>query len=653
MSDDNKIHLYGVIGWDVDAKSVAIHLHNNRDKPVTVHIHSPGGYTSDAKAIMSAMRQHGNVHVHIDGLAASAATMIMLAAAKVTASPGADIMIHAPWMTLAGEADDLRKAADLLDKEEARMVADYVAKTGLTTEEITALVKEETWMTAAEALEYGFIDGILDHDVELDVEASISDYLTLALGEDGLPRYTNPAAKQRGRIAATLKSVRNNHGVEMDELKEKEVRAAAELAVKQEEQRKAQATLAAERERYTAISALCARHNVPEHMKANFIDAGLSVEAVQANILTFISHTVDAVSPNIKVGESGAVALERDTMNAIEARAGLAERDPQNNLHGQSLATLALRFDPERGKGGTMAMLERVFRARGSVDAGIGHSTSDFPALLSNVAEKAMLKGYSLEPFTHELWSSKGQVSSFMPAQRSGLGNFPDLEEVAEGAQYVGTTLSENSAQVQVATFGRTFGITRQAIINDDLGAFTKIPEKFGRAARRTVENRMYDLLNSNVLVQDGTALFTVAHANGASTALAEASLAAGIAAMKNQTDPDGENANLAPRFLIVPPDLEYVARQILNPNDDTKVLAGQLELIVSSKLSSSAAWFLVADPAIADTAEATYLFGNDQPYLAEQEGFTVDGRMYKVRLDFGTSVLDFRPFYRGGAAIS
>lgn len=130
----------------------------------TIHlrINSPGGSVFAARAMQAAMREHpATIVAHIDGYAASAASVLMLAADRVVASSeGAMVMIHKAWTIAGGNADDLRSTAELLDKVDGTLVGDYVRKTGKSAEEITAAMAAETWFTAAEAKDYGLVDDI-------------------------------------------------------------------------------------------------------------------------------------------------------------------------------------------------------------------------------------------------------------------------------------------------------------------------------------------------------------------------------------------------------------------------------------------------------------------------------------------------------------
>lgn len=135
------------------------------DKAATINlrINSPGGSVFAARAMEQALRAHkGRVVVHIDGLAASAATFIAMAGDEVVMAKGAMFMIHQAWTGMYGNADDLRKEAELLDKIDGTLAETYADKTGKELAEITAWMAAETWFTAAEAVEVGFATSIAE-----------------------------------------------------------------------------------------------------------------------------------------------------------------------------------------------------------------------------------------------------------------------------------------------------------------------------------------------------------------------------------------------------------------------------------------------------------------------------------------------------------
>lgn len=165
QGDVATVYLYDAIGswWGIDAQQFVKDL-NAIDAPVIqLRINSPGGDVFDARAIATAIRQHkAKVTAHIDGLAASAATYIALAAAEVEIAKGGFFMIHNAWTLAMGNAAELRDTAGLLDKVDASIVADYRTKTGKDEQAIKDWMAAETWFTAEEAVQHGFVDRLSD-----------------------------------------------------------------------------------------------------------------------------------------------------------------------------------------------------------------------------------------------------------------------------------------------------------------------------------------------------------------------------------------------------------------------------------------------------------------------------------------------------------
>ena len=159
-----RIDIYDVIDsdWGFSAQNMLDAVAAAGDaKTLDIYISSPGGDVFESRAIMAQLKRFpGNTVAHIDGLCASAATSIALACNEVEMSDGGFLMIHNASGGAWGDKAELRSTADLLEKVESVIVADYTAKTGKDAAEIVALMDAETWMTAAEALSAGFIDRI-------------------------------------------------------------------------------------------------------------------------------------------------------------------------------------------------------------------------------------------------------------------------------------------------------------------------------------------------------------------------------------------------------------------------------------------------------------------------------------------------------------
>ncbi len=172
MRDGHKrgaLHLYDAVGgWDgIRAKHVVEKLEGLKGEGaehLDVHINSPGGDVFEGMAIHTAIASwpHGEKRIHVDGLAASIASIVAMAGDEIEISPTAMVMVHEPRGFAMGEAGDLRKVADRLDAIRDVMCDVYAARTGLAKAEVEKLVSAETWMSASEAVAKGFADKVAE-----------------------------------------------------------------------------------------------------------------------------------------------------------------------------------------------------------------------------------------------------------------------------------------------------------------------------------------------------------------------------------------------------------------------------------------------------------------------------------------------------------
>jgi ATP-dependent Clp endopeptidase proteolytic subunit ClpP len=166
-----EVSIYDEIGFGgTSAKDFVADVRKLKGQHIHLRINSVGGSVIEGAAIYNALRRHkGGLTVHVDGLAASMASVIAMAGEEVLMADNAMMMVHNPWSMAMGDADDLRKEADVLDKLKATLVNAYVRKTGRERAEIENLMDEETWMDAVQAVDFGFAD-----DIEEGIEAAAS-----------------------------------------------------------------------------------------------------------------------------------------------------------------------------------------------------------------------------------------------------------------------------------------------------------------------------------------------------------------------------------------------------------------------------------------------------------------------------------------------
>lgn len=161
------VYLYDAIDayYGVNAESFVKDFNAITAPTIHLRINSPGGDVFDGRAIATAIAQHpSNVIAHVDGLAASAASYVAIAADKVEMAPGAFMMIHKAWTLAFGNADDLLSTAALLEKIDGSLAADYSKKTGKSVAQVEEWMSAETWFTADEAVSEGFADSVAKED---------------------------------------------------------------------------------------------------------------------------------------------------------------------------------------------------------------------------------------------------------------------------------------------------------------------------------------------------------------------------------------------------------------------------------------------------------------------------------------------------------
>ena len=405
-----------------------------------------------------------------------------------------------------------------------------------------------------------------------------------------------------------------------------------------------------ERKRTSEITALFRDFDVEGADEA--IVMGVSVDEARAMVMDQLRARNKGVS--VTMGEAESDKFRAAAQDAVLMAAGIPVADAApgaQELRGHSMVELAREALQREGLKANFG--DNMELARQAIN-----STSTFPAIMANLANKSVMVGFNEAETTYQIWAGKGSNRDFKEAARVALSEAGNLELVPEGGQFQQDFLGEASARTKVATYGKLFSLTRQAIINDDLGLFSKIATKYGSAAKRLVNKMVYAQLTGNVKMQDNVALFDAKHGNVAGTgeALSVKAIAKAITAMRRQKGIQGEaTLNITPKYLVVPPELEMTAYQIVNStaavdgvnSGVANPYKGRFIVVADAELTDPDAWYLVADATQHDTIEVTYLNGVETPRLETRQGFDVDGIEYKVAFDCGVSALDFRGVFK------
>ncbi len=280
-------------------------------------------------------------------------------------------------------------------------------------------------------------------------------------------------------------------------------------------------------------------------------------------------------------------------------------------------------------------------------------STSDFPVLLGNVANRVLVQAFEQANGTFDQWTTAVDVDDFKTRNEVNLNMFSGrLKKITEGGEKKNKETSENSEAWRIYSRGAEVMITREMLINDDLGAFNDIILGFGEMAKRTANGEAYDLLQSlgdysGYKMADGKAIFHADHKNiGTAAALSVDSLTNGRTPMRRQTL-NGDALNISPAFLMVAPELETTALQLLNSESTVgQANAGvanpfrnSLKLIVDAELAAKP-WYLAANRR---TIKVGYLKGTNRRPIVNEKERNLSGIKYECVFDFGVMAEDFR----------
>jgi hypothetical protein len=416
-------------------------------------------------------------------------------------------------------------------------------------------------------------------------------------------------------------------------------------------------------------------------LRGRAIEEGMDAPAFQALLF-------DALAKG-RAADEEARAAER-TMPGFMPRAvsqfGHSWEDPSVVVDAMATAIAAREMPAVREKVGDgkwreyaglrpSDMLLELARARGEnvsvrdrtrLIARAFHSTSDFPLLLANAGNKMLEAGYAVANPSYRRFFGRRRFNDFKAHSFLTAGDFPSLVELREGGEITRGTMSEKREQVTARPYARGVAITRQALVNDDLGAFTDFAAMIGRRVADWENATAYALVNQAsgdgpTLTEGNAAVFGTGagRANKASSATTVTAVALGLGfnAIKNQTSLDGLKLNLAPQFLVCSPIQEFVAAQFASSSvvpsspSSVNVFAGRFEVVSDSNIPNNR-WYLFADPASAPVYVYGYVGDAEAPSIRVGQPLGVDGTVIEVVHDFGVGAIDYRGgYFNPGAA--
>jgi hypothetical protein len=461
----------------------------------------------------------------------------------------------------------------------------------------------------------------------------------------------------------------NNININTPEMTEEE-KAAAALAASAKDSATRSAAIAEEQARIKGITSHCRALGLDQSVADALITENVDLAtAVTRNLAAWEKAQPANPNPTAQQVHNDAEKTRSAMSNSLVLRASprsaavMGEENVRaaSEFRGMSLLRLAEETLTRSGVNTKGLSNRQIARAALGGKIRGAHHTSDFPLLLIDSFTRTLRAAYALYPRTFEPWTRRDTLPDFREITRvqiSGLvGNFDEVQELGE---YKAGTFNTASEKYKLLKYGKIVGISYEAIMNDDLSAFTRIPQAFSQKSAQKQSDLVYAIMTGNPTMGDGILLWNAAtHKNytAVGTALSEASLDIAFQTFRAQKSIEGDFLNLTPSFLIVGPKNELVANKLTSQNFVPATQAAiaverltGLQLIIEPRITDYA-FFLVANPAVIDTIEYSFLAGEEELFIEEEETFNSDSLNIKARMVFGTKAIDWRGMYKNNGA--
>lgn len=473
------------------------------------------------------------------------------------------------------------------------------------------------------------------------------------------------------RLSRSQRRAQREADLEREENEARELRVEKRIATR-------------ERERIAHIHSAVEGLDIPAATVRSWIDDGRSVAECRSEIIEALKRKesppmnarIDVPNTITPRDRSSIWGSTRDTtdhntvrsamIEGLALRSGATVKEPSRDARqfaGLSLVDLATQCLGNRGTSvQTRNPSEILSRAL---------TSSDFPLLLSGLANKVLANMREMDPATHQAWVKFTTTPDFKANSRPALSSAPSLALKIEGAEITYGALAERGESFAAKRYARALKITREAMVNDDLRGFEVASRGFAQAALRLEADLAYAQLTSNPTMADSVALFHANHGNlltGATTAFdatnALLALAAARAAMRKQKDPANNGyLDVRPAFLLLPVGKETLAESIItslsridgsNATVNNPGWIRNLVIVCDPRLdaSSTAYWYLAANHQQVDTVEIAHLEGTSQGFTTVEEvNFDTDDLSVKATWEGGCAVIDWAGLLRSNGA--
>ncbi|MEP2782329.1 MAG: head maturation protease, ClpP-related [Pseudoruegeria sp.] len=663
------------------------------DGAVTVRINSEGGSPHVGEAIRAMLAARAaDITVVVEGLAASAASLLIMGAGHIEMSAGSILMIHDPSVCVCGNEEDLLREAGVLGTMADVYAQVYAGRAGMSQDEVRTLMRAETFMGPQEALDAGFVDAIESAASETSMTVAIAAQM-VGQAQNRLQmcfQHFNSPAPSGATTAANggMQSAMSATTMESNMDPEDQVEAGSAGALPATGSQAPAATMQAptptpaqvdvhaiqmaERQRIVGIRTMAAPFmasgQVSEISVQTLIDDGTTVDNAGSRLMATMAAS-EPVGPTAAPSAAGANRVGQEQVETDrEGMISALMRDysgPGQQYRGLGLRGLAMHLAGSNRGFNEVDAIRRGIRSTTMMGGAMG--VSDFAFITTEVMNRTLQAEYQRRPQSWRRVTGAPQTArDFRELHSVRLGGDFMLKEVKESGEYHQSTIDDEAEGLKVARYGRGITLTFEAIINDDLGALSRLIGNYALAAA-TLEARMvWSLIRANAkLKSDSKALFHADHGNlaGSGAAISVASVGLGRKSMWERTAFGSKDAddflNIEPNLLVVPPALETTALQFATAttpvkDSETNPFKGTLEPLVVPNLGavaggSDAAWYLFSEdmPPI----NFAYLEGYEAPTIQTVESMNPDNVQTLVRHICGAAPAEFRGSYKNAGA--
>jgi ATP-dependent protease ClpP protease subunit len=647
--------LMGDVGFDITASGVATALKGLADDaPLTVSLNSYGGDALAGIAIhnMLARRQRKPTMI-VEGIAASAASLIAMAGERIVMPSNAFLMIHEAWGAAVGDADTMRGQAEVLEQISGAYRRTYAARTGLEEQEVAAMMAAETWLDAETAVAKGFA-------TEAAEPAAVKAFAALPLS-----RFTRVPAPLAALVAnaSTPPAGPPAPDKEMGSMPD-DITPAGGLPAPQASTptpHQPAPVLASD------VVAIAERNG----LGLDFVRAQLDRGATREQALEAALDAVAAAGP--RPAATPGLRVTRDGFETARARIGGAFASgllaaaqgrvasysaEEREFAGISMLGMARELMAQRGERGvhrlSNADLVPLVLAYGT------HTASDFAGVLANTFNKTVRELYGAYPDTWSSWTDQVEVDDFKTITAASIGQVSEVQPVQDGGQVIYGTIAEDPAETySVSERGVILPVGRQALVNDDTRALTRAAQALSLGAYTGLRRTVFGVLTTNANMADGVAFLVLTSGAGvrgygnliAASALDAAALRLLRAQLQNMTGPAraGRPVPSMPpvqnTVLLVPPTREITAQELTSPLIVPNAVGAALpqtfrqsiEVVTEPFLQTgNAPFYMARTEAGMRAVEIAFLRGRRTPEVTDAERIDYTGITFRCLFDFG-----------------